>query len=197
MENDSQFSDYKIINNNASLNCNQGENRLYCVFNRINIASDKANITYFLKIIDSKDYIKNEKIETISLTQSPYNVTFIRNPIDSNNKITINAFGDFPQWTYLQVIAQIQQNNILEYVAYKPVYKERKIDPSDSEENNEEKDNTSLFIGVSISLVVIIIGLVILIIYFKKRNKSLINQVKHVSFQQSESSEPDLLLGNQ
>ena len=197
LENDSQFSDYKIINNNASLNCNQGENRLYCVFNRINIASDKANITYFLKIIDSKDYIKNEKIETISLTQSPYYVTFIRNPIDSNNKITINAFGDFPQWTYLQVIAQIQQNNILEYVAYKPVYKERKIDPSDSEENNEEKDNTSLFIGVSISLVVIIIGLVILVIYFKKRNKSLMNQVKHVSFQQSESSEPDLLLGNQ
>jgi hypothetical protein len=84
--------DYKIINNNASLDCNQGENRLYCSFNRINAVSEKANITYFLKIIDSKDYIKNEKIETISLTQSPYYTTFARNPTDYNNKITYREY---------------------------------------------------------------------------------------------------------
>ena len=189
--------DYKIINNNASLDCNQGENRLYCSFNRINAVSEKANITYFLKIIDSKDYIKNEKIETISLTQSPYYTTFARNPTDYNNKITLNAYGNFPQWTYLQLISQIQQNKIIKYVAYKPIYKERKSDPNDSKNNNEEKDNTSLFVGVSVTLVVIIVGLAALVIYFRNRNKSLMNQVKHISFQQSESNEPDLLLGNQ
>ncbi len=56
--------------------------------------------------------------------------------------------------------------------------------------------STGLFVGISVTLVILIAGLVVLVIYFQRRNKSLVNQVKHVSFQQSTSaaSDPDLLL---
>ena len=71
--------------------------------------------------------------------------------------------------------------------------------PTDSSDKETDKpkegSNTGLFIGISIGLVVVIVGLIAVIIYFQKRNQSLVKQVKHVSFQNNSiASDPDLLL---
>ena len=65
-----------------------------------------------------------------------------------------------------------------------------------SEDDGNGGSSTGLFVGISVTLVILIAGLVVLVIYFQRRNKSLVNQVKHVSFQQNTSaaSDPDLLL---
>lgn len=56
-------------------------------------------------------------------------------------------------------------------------------------------DNTTLFIVVGVILLVIVIGLVVTIFLFQMRNKSLLNQVKAVSFQKTNSNtDPNLLL---
>ena len=83
---------------------------------------------------------------------------------------------------------------MLEFVAYDPVYMQRGV--PEEEVKKENTDNTGLFIGISVTLFVLIIGLVAVVFYFQQKNKSLLNQVKHVSFQQQGGStaDPDLLL---
>ena len=204
VESDDQFFDYGIKNNNGSLTYKDerkdGKVTITATFNRIDIDKGKANITYFLKIVDSRTYIPGEDFNTVAVTESPYFTKYKRNPdFDATDKITLSATGDFQYWRCIQVIAQIQQNKVLEYIAYDSVCTEKNV-PTDhkdgGDENlNEKSDNTGLLIGISVVLALLIIGLAILVFYFQKKNKSLMNQVKHVSFQQNNtSSDPDLLL---
>ena len=205
VESDDQFFDYGIKNNNGSLTYKDerkdGKVTITATFNRVDIDKGKANITYFLKIVDSRTYIPGEDFNTVAVTESPYFTKYKRNPdFDATDKITLSATGDFQYWRCIQVIAQIQQNKVLEYIAYDSVCTEKNV-PTDhkdgGDENlNEKSDNTGLLIGISVVLALLIIGLAILVFYFQKKNKSLMNQVKHVSFQQNNtsSSDPDLLL---
>ena len=206
VEKEDQFFDYGIKNNNGSLvykdERKDGKVTLTVTFNRVDIDKGKANITYFLKIVDSISYIPGEDFNTVAVTESPYFTKYKRNPdFDTTDKITLSATGDFQYWRCIQVIAQIQQNKVLEYIAYDSVCTEKNV-PTDhkddgSDENlNEKSSNTGLLIGISVVLAILIIGLAILVFYFQKKNKSLMNQVKHVSFQQNNSSasDPDLLL---
>ena len=196
VEDESKYFDYTIVNNNGTLDYKEekvdGQTKLTCTFNRINLNPEQANVTYFFKIINS-DYFLGENIKTIALSQSQYYSKFKRNPTyGSDNKISIDATGDFSSWTYLQIIAAIQSNKVLEYVAYDGIYKKRE---SKNDEPNDGSDNTGLFIGISVTLAILIIGLVAVVVYFQQKNKSLLNQVKHVSFQQQgNTADPDLLL---
>jgi len=202
VESDEQFFDYGIKNNNGSLAYKEEKKddkvTLTVTFNRVDIDKGKANITYFMKVVDSRSYIPGEDFNTVAVTESPYFTKYKRNPdFDSNDKITLSATGDFQYWRCLQVIAQIQQNKVLEYIAYDSVCTDKNTPSGNKEDENlnEKSDKTGLLIAISVILAVLIIGLVALVFYFQKKNKSLMNQVKHVSFQQNNSaSDPDLLL---
>jgi len=143
--------------------------------------------------------------------ESPYYTVYERNPVDNNGKITLTAKGDLSNWVYLQIIAQIQQDTILEYVAYKGVKylrpppkennkeKEEEGKESQNQENLNSSTGSTVFIIIVIILVVLIIGLFVVVFIFHQRNKSLVNQVKHVSFQQNAQNnvggaDPNLLL---
>ena len=99
----------------------------------------------------------------------------------------------------MNVIAQIQQNNILEYVSYNgKVFVRPSPSGGDGDKKQESEsggDNTVLFLVVGGILVLIVIALVVAIFIFQQKNKALMNQVKHVSFQQTNSNtDPNLLL---
>ena len=202
-----EFYDYLITGNDGSLKYEEeikdGKiTGIKCTFNKIALKDkNQANITYFLKIADADTYLAGENFKTVAVTESPYYTKYIRNPIDDNNKITIQAKGNFSHWCYIQVIAQIQQNKALEYVAYDGIYTD-KNKPKDSNNEGEEKEggsnSSTVLIVISVVLVVAIIGLAFVVFYFQKKNRSLMNKVKHVSFQNAASSnqsaDPDLLL---
>ena len=106
------------------------------------------------------------------------------------------AKGNLKNWAYLNVIAQIQQNNVLEYVAYNGV-KIIRPKPSGEKKDNSGKTSTTLFFTVAGILFFVVVALFVIIIIFQQRNKNLLNQVKHVSFQQTNSNnnvDPNLLL---
>ena len=200
IEKEEEFFDFQIKDDNASLTYSEKANgdktTIECKFNRIDVNKDEANVTYFLKIADAKDRVKKENFQTIAATETPYYTKYERNPQNQNGQITLSATGDFSNWGLIQVIAQIQKGKALEYVAYQPQLKERET-PTDDGKGDGDKGgnngNTGLFIGISIGLVIVIVGLVAIVIYFQKRNQSLVKQVKHVSFQNN-STDPDLLL---
>ena len=90
-----------------------------CTFNKLDIEPGKANITYFFKVVGNSTYIYGEEINTIAVTESPYYTVYERNPFDIDGKIILTAKGiNLSNWVYLNVIAQIQQNNVLEYISY-------------------------------------------------------------------------------
>ena len=205
IDEEEEYKDYTIFQDNNELtikedkNDQTGEVTIDCTFNRIDLEKDKANITYFFKIVDNSSHVYEEEYETIAVMESPYYTVYKRNPEDNNGKITLTATGNLGNWCYLQVIAQIQEDTNLEYVAYKGVKNIRPPpEPSKKDDDKESTGgvNTTVFIVIAIILVVLIAGLVIVVVIFQQRNKSLLNQVKHVSFQQQGGSntDPDLLL---
>ena len=142
-------------------------------------------------------------MQTIAVTESPNSVYFVRNPpvgiIGDNDKLFINATGLFTNWGYINVIAQVQQNNIIEYVAYNGKM-EIKPNPNKNEKEKEEEssDNTVLFAVIGGVLGAIVIGLVVVIVVIQIKNKSLMNKVKHISFQKTNAvTDPNLLLQKQ
>ena len=161
-----------------------------CTFNRIDIDKDKANITYFFKIVDNSSLIYGEEIETIAVMESRYYTVYKRNPTE--DKITLTAKGIFTQYAYLQVIAQIQQDTILDYVAYKGVVKIRPPKTA-----GKGKSNTTLFAVIMVILILLVAGLAVAVAIIQQKNKGLVEQVKHISFQQNQNAggaDPDLLL---
>ena len=203
VENEDEFTDFKILENNElqyEEKADENDKSKYvikCTFNKINIDKDKANITYFFKVVENSTLIYGESVETIAIMQSEYYTVYKRNPEDNNGKITLIAQGDLSNWAYLQVIAQIQQDTILDYVSYKGVVN---IRPYKGGKGSSDKgSNTILFSVVMIVLIGIVVILAIAVFVIQKSNKSLINQVKHISFQQqnagaSSNADPNLLL---
>ena len=179
-----QTSDELTIKENIN-NEKPEESTIECTFHKLDVEKSKVNITYFFKVVDADDYLEGEYSDTIAVTESRYLSAFERNPEDKNGLITLTAKGQVSRWTILQVIAQIQQETILEYVAYKGRYTYRV--PTRNEIKGESVDATAFYIVVFI-LLALVIGLIIAIIFFKIRNQTLLEQVKHVSFQKTNSS---------
>ena len=217
VEKEEDFYDFEITGNDPSLTYTERKDgdktTIECKFNKIKAGRDEVNVTYFLKIVDAKNCLEKENFQTVSLSEAPYYTKYVRNPPTQNDQVTLSATGDFSNWGAIQVIAQIQKGKALEYVAYQPQIMKRETPPTDhpsdssdkgsddksdqksDQKTEESSSNTGLFIGISIGLVVVIVGLIAVIIYFQKRNQSLVKQVKHVSFQNNSiASDPDLLL---
>ena len=72
------------------------------------------------------------------------------------------------------------------------------IRPSPNRKSGKDsgKTSTTLFLAVGGILLLFVMVLVVIILIFQQRNKNILNQVKHVSFQQNNSNNvvPDLLL---
>ena len=201
VEKPEEFSDYKIYGNNNEIKYEETKNgkntEITCTFNKLDIEKGKANITYFFKVVENSTHVYGEKYETISVMESPYATAYARNPDDNNGKITLKASGELSNWCYLEVIAQIQQDTIIEYVAYKGISNVRPPSNKSGDGSNGENNNTVVFLVILGILFALIAGLAIVVFIFQQRSKNLLNQVKHVSFQQNAAttnSDPDLLL---
>ena len=163
-----------------------------CTFNKIDLEPGAANITYFFKVVENKTHYYGEDMNTVAVTESPYYTIYKRNPIDINGKITLTARGELSNWAYLNVIAQIQQNNVLEYVAYNSIVMVREA-PQNAGESSSSSDHTTLFVIIGVILILVVAGLIGAIFYFQYKNKSLLNQVKQVSFQKTNSQNEPMI----
>ena len=189
---EAEFVDYKIqespelvIKENTNTK-NSELSTIECTFHKLDIEKSKANITYFLKVVNANSYLKGENSDTIAVMESPYYTIYSRNPEDNNGLITLTAVGDHHRWTIIQVIAQIQQDTILEYVAYSGKQVDRP--PENYDEDNSSNNNPIMFYIVGGILLFLVIGLIIAIVIFKIKNQELVEQVKHVSFQKTNSA---------
>ena len=208
---ETDFFDYKMMSPNITIS-EKSDKFINCTFNKIHVDADDAEIIYFLKIVNYSTYIKEgeegEEMNTIAVTESPALIYYHKNPLPldgDEDKISITGQDDFytnvfNNYAYINVIAQIQQKNIIEYVAYNGIKNDNPpIPPSDKGDKPSPSSNNVVIFGVVGGVLgAIVIGLVVVIVYFQMKNKTLLNQVKHVSFQKTNTNmDPNLLLQKQ
>ena len=196
IENETNIIDFSISNSpeiTISENKNGEQDEISCTFNKIEVNKGMVNVTYFFKVVENSTHYYGEEINTIAVTESPYYTVYKRNPTDSEGKITLKAKGNLSNWVYLNIIAQVQQNNVLEYIAYNG---KKLVRPSP---NNKGSGgiNIAIFLGIGSGLLLVIVILIAVIFIIHKRNLNILKQVKSVSFQgTNKAQDPNLLLAN-
>ena len=136
------------------------------------------DIIYSLKIVKKNDLIKDELIEeksnTIALTESNSNITLIKNDNDYDNiSISIDVDIYFERnFSYIEVIAQINDEYNTEYIAYEPIKSKEEIKYETILETT-----TIIIIIFEIISIIIIICLILFLFYLKKQ--AIIEENKH------------------
>ena len=147
-------------------------------FDQIHTEQGIANITYILKAVDNSNYFPDEEINTIAATvSSPVLMTYERNPMDKEDTITLSAKGKLTNWEYINIIAQIQENDNVEYISYDAITK-NEYHPSDDtpsdDTTSDKKDNTTLILAVAIPVACIILIVIIVFIVLRlRKNKDI------------------------
>ena len=186
------FIEYKILNNKINIEINKkSDNKMDVTFNPIIYQKQEGidiSIIYRIKIVTNSDKIKDEYTSTISITESFARVRQYISDL-KNDPITQELDNIPNDINYIQVIAQIKQGSIIEYVAYQTLFVGK-------DESSDSKDNTTLLIGLTVGgiLLIIIIILAIFVILYNRKNKDLLNQVNKISFVQSEAKDDNNLL---
>ena len=165
------------------------------VFNKIKDVQDPKNVIYFVKLIKKDNYLKNENINTIAITQSSGQSYGYENLKSDNDKLIVQL-KDLSMNTayYYNIIAQINEERISEYISYRS---EGTINTNDKDSENDESNNTNntvviiLIVMVIVFILVISILLVCLFRVKKERNSLLMDRVKETSFKSQGYIEKD------
>ena len=152
------------------------------------IICESCSITYYVNFILKSSLIKNETFNNIALIQSKSITAEFdgKNLIPVNNKINLNVLGINAErnFSFIQVIAHINDQSINEYVAYNSViYVPKNYTNTTKEE--EKSSKKSVIIAVSVVggvFLAVVIVLIVVIVKFNKKNKDLLNQVNAISF---------------
>ena len=145
IEDESEFIDYKIKNDNGTIELIEEQKyeevNLTIIINKIDIEPNQANVTYILKMI-KEAFI--EDINSIFLSESNCYNKYFKNLTDKDGKIIININGDFLNWNYIQIIAQIEKDDQIDYVAYNEIKNERRMPTFNDEIYIKQTDNNKI-----------------------------------------------------
>ena len=211
------FIEYPINNNNAKIDVNisgTSDNiKLNVTFNKI-IKKDDVYVVYSLKVVQKSEISKEELNNVIAMSCSQALVKQIINP--NGDKISMDIENIGKDKYYIQVIAQIRDGPIIEYVAYEPYYlsdnyipKENDTNPPSDElppkndtnppsdekppKNNKNNNNNKTLIwiiaGVGGGLLLILVVLVIIVVFYHCKSKDLLEQVNKISFAQDDKKD--------
>ena len=175
------FIEYPIYKNNSIIKyeITRGKRRKQNVFSltaSFNKIEKDLDILYTLKAVTSSKLSEEEESNTIAITESDKVLSRIKNPKDYNGIIIMNISLKNKDIKYIQVIAQIIDGPITEYVSYNSIVV-------------KFPTNYLLFILIFIFVILLVIGIIIFIMHYKKKTKKLYENVNKISFQESRAEE--------
>ena len=193
------------MNGNPKINQTYSGNKLSVKFYRIN-NSTNVNIVYTLKLAKKWELSSKENNCTIAISETE--CLFKKKENDYNDIITIEMDNIGNNNCYIQVVAQIKDGPIIEYVAYEPNYNVANIEPtpspSDNPNPNQNQNPTSnesnkmiwVIIGLGAGIFVILVILIVIVLIYNSKTKNLMEQVNKISFvqQDKKGNEENLLL---
>ena len=168
---------------------------------------DNTEVSYYIKAIYKKTKIKDEKIDSIAISESPGRNMQINNPKYKTGEMLNFVLEDIKENICdIKVMAKGNYKTQKIFLLYTPIKLPDSenpfpdtpdtTDPSNPSEPSdpEEGNKTALYvtIGVGSVLFVFIVVLLIIVFCYKSKNKDLLDQVNKISF--VENKEDDNLL---
>ena len=174
--------------------------------------------SYYIKAYYQDGFNKDEKIDTIAISESPGEILQINEPNLNQDEKLSYIMSIYKGIKYIKVMALINMNGYKEFYSYTPeLVNTQNIpepdpsgggggsggngEPSDDKKDDDKEKNIILYvsIGVGSAFLIIIIILIVFVSIYKKKNNDLAKQVNKISFVQSGAQEresgDDLLLG--
>ena len=158
------------------------------------------DVSYYIKAIYKDGKIDGEKLESIAISESEGYHMITETFPNKDEKHTIKLQVESEIYC-IKVIAKVNVGAEKYFLSYKPK-DASEIKPSSNEQSSKDDDDKIILyvsIGVGSFLVAVVIILVIFVIWYKGKNKNLMDQVNKISFVQSGSAPRDddnLLLGS-
>ena len=200
-DNRNKFFEYKIRKANPTITKELVNDEYVVKFNGIEY---KKNVTilYSLKGVIEDDF-EFESFDTIAVTDSPSNV--VQTKDNNKDEYELRLKKGTYEFKCFQVIAQIRDGPITEYVSYTSINeidknKHRQKKDSDDDGGSGSSNTLYAIIGISVGLLVIVVVLVVVILIYNAKNRDLMDQVNKISFVKSGAKPKDdlnLLLDNQ
>ena len=148
------------------------------------------NLTYIVRLINGK----KPKSPDVSIKVNEQVVKEFYNPQVKNDKLNLLVVNVTKSVNYVQVIAQIRDQEKVEYLSYQ--LSDDELDVATKKTDNKTALIVVIVIGAILFAVVVV--LVIVIIMFNNKNKDLLTKVNQVSFAETgdKGEDNNLLQGN-
>lgn len=181
---------FKYVNaakNSDLKNYNIKEDSLYYDKNMTNVNVSQINnissyiINYYLKIIEQKNYINNERINSIAIKHSSSNININIKGIIKDNKIFFDLKNKINNKDvyYMNVYSQIIGEDFdIEYISYNSIV----INILENENNESNSLITIILICFIVFIFLLLCGISICIYIKKKNNDSLIEKINRINF---------------
>ena len=164
IEDDKQYKEYLIDNDEINVERKKSKNGInYKIELNPITNSENLKVNYMVKIVNNG----NKNIPKQSIVVSEEDKQFIKefkniSPINGKITLEVNDIEGLP--TYIQVVAQINDKNINEFLSYK-YYELPQDEPKD-------ESNSSLVIIIVIILIILLVIILITAIFIIKRKKN-------------------------
>ena len=209
---ESEYFPYFIDNMNITFKEEENQNKTK--FYKVHFYPiEYDDISYYIRAIYKNGTLKEEKINTIAISETSGKTLQINNPIYKKGQMlsfTLDNLKD--EIYYIKVMAKINIKTEKVFILYNPVLisdikesQENNTDSidstdstdsthsTDSENNKDNKDNKDkstiyTIIGIVCALFIALVILVIVLFIYKRKNKDLLNKVRKESFIENEDT---------
>ena len=123
-DNTKNFKLYELSSNEGfQLEQKKNGNNYDYTFTITPLPYSNINVTYFIKFVKKSDWINGESDNCIALRESKSYVEELNN-VEIKNKKIVKKYEKISEidYRYVQIIAQVKDNGLVEFVGYKSIY---------------------------------------------------------------------------
>ena len=132
------------------------------------------DITYLIKFVEKKDYVAGEKANSIALRESNSYVDELKD-LKIEDNLLVKEYENINEinYKYVQIIALVKNNSIIEYVGCQNKFVE--------EEEEESSSNSWKIIIIIIAAIVVLLILIYLLHIYIKKRRNIDKRVENMS----------------
>ena len=197
---ESEYFPYFVDNMNITFEEEEKEDKKKSYkINFYPIESD--DISYYIRAIYKNGTLKEEKMDTIAISETSGKTLQINNPKYEQGQMLSFILDELKdEIYYIKVLAKMNIKKEKVFLLYNPVLisdikesQENNTDSGIDTDNKDKKDKSTMYIiiGVVCVLFVVLIILVVVLLVYKFKNKDLLSKVSKESFIENEDKNTD------
>ena len=147
----------------------------------------RHDVSYYIKAIYKNDFIKDENVNSIAISESKGKYLYINSPHYVENKRLTFDLKVNKEILYIKVLAIINLLNERMFYLYTP------YEIKSESESDKSTYKTGVYIAISIAcfLSIVVVFLILFIFFYNKKHKNLLGEVNRISFEESDGQKSE------